>query len=70
MINESIVKKFSQKNDKESEYTKEKYYRSSDDWQTRKSAKSVACDDGKKTERNAFGPMFKDRDHFNSMHFA
>jgi len=25
---------------------------------------------GKKSAKNSFGPMFKDRDHFNNMHFA
>lgn len=27
-------------------------------------------DVGKKSVKSSFGPMFKDRDHFNSMHFA
>jgi len=70
MINESIVKKFSEKSAKESVYMKikESYY---DSWQSSKSADSLTYDDqSKQSPRNAFGPMFTGRDHFNSLHCA
>jgi len=68
MINDSIVKKFGEKNEKESRYSKDKSYYD-DSWQSSKSVKSLAYED-KNSSKSAFGPMFKDRDHFNSMHFA
>jgi hypothetical protein len=68
MMNEPISKKFSEKNSSDS-YGKDVKYSYSDSWS--KSAKDQGNEKsaGKGKSDNPFGPMFRDRAHFNSMHF-
>ena len=70
MINNDsfIVSKFADK----STYSYAEKEKTANNYSTNIKQEKAKYDDdaGKKSAKNSFGPMFKDRDHFNNMHFA